>query len=394
MPYFYLILLRREEVEIMKGKNSKFEKFSKWIVIITAMAMGIFTGILIPELGGETRGLIKGFIYVMLSYALAIYLQIIVHEFGHYAMGKLTGYDFVSFRIASWVLARIDGELKIKRYKLAGADGQCLMSPPEADEEGKYPVMLYNLGGGLFNIIIGLISWNLLYKNIDLPDLLRILGGVSSIVGGYLAFINLVPLKPGGMPNDGLNLYNLINDEDSRRAFWLQLKINEYLTDGNRLRDINPSWLKRAEGVDLDNPLINAIESFRVNYYMDRREFEKARELMGEIMVKNYKLVSIHKYELILDLAYLEMLDGNYDNVRSLLDKEIRKYIKATKDSLPSKRRFLHAYELFINRDEEAARVEKEKFEEISEDFLFSSEAQGDRELIELSKREYQKKNI
>lgn len=378
----------------MKGKNSKFEKFSKWIVIISAMAMGVFTGIFIPELGGDSTGIISGFIYVMVSYVLAIYIQIVVHEFGHYAMGKLTGYDFVSFRIASWVLARIDGKLELKRFKLAGADGQCLMSPSEMDEEGHYPVILYNLGGGLFNIVIGLISWNLLYKNVNLPDFLRILGGINSVVGGYLAFINLLPLKPGGMPNDGLNLYNLINDEDSRRAFWLQLKINEYLTDGNRLRDIDPSWLKRAEGVDLDNPLINAIESFRVSYYMDRREFQKARELMEEIMVNNYKLVSIHKYELILDLAYLEILDGNYDNVRSLLDKEIKKYIKATKDSLPSKRRFLHAYELFINGDEDSAKIEEETFESISEDFLFSSEAQGERELIELSKREYEKINM
>ena len=77
---------------------------------------------------------------------VAIVLHIILHESGHLLMGLATGYRFSSFRIASIAFVRKDGQIRVRRYKLAGTGGQCLMLPPEMPVE-QVPFFWYNAGG-------------------------------------------------------------------------------------------------------------------------------------------------------------------------------------------------------------------------------------------------------
>ena len=66
---------------------------------------------------------------------VAIVLHIILHEGGHLLMGFATGYRFISFRIASVAFIRKEGRIRIRRFRLAGTGGQCLMSPPDMTPE-------------------------------------------------------------------------------------------------------------------------------------------------------------------------------------------------------------------------------------------------------------------
>ena len=60
----------------------------------------------------------------------AMFFHMIVHEAGHLVFGLLTGYKFSSFRILSFLWQKEDDGLKLKRLKVAGTAGQCLMAPP------------------------------------------------------------------------------------------------------------------------------------------------------------------------------------------------------------------------------------------------------------------------
>lgn len=84
---------------------------------------------------------------------LSFWLQAILHEGGHLVCGLLSGYRFLSFRVGSFTLLRQNGRLVLRRFYLPGTGGQCLLEPPDGDE---VPFRLYNLGGGLANLLSAL----------------------------------------------------------------------------------------------------------------------------------------------------------------------------------------------------------------------------------------------
>ena len=84
---------------------------------------------------------------------LAVLIHIVLHEAGHLVFGLMSGYHFSSFRIGSHMLMKEDGKLVHRKIKIEGTGGQCLMSPPEM-VDGKFPVVLYNLGGSIANLVV------------------------------------------------------------------------------------------------------------------------------------------------------------------------------------------------------------------------------------------------
>ena len=91
------------------------------------------------------------------AFLLALLAQITLHEGGHLVCGLLSGYRFCSFRVGSLMWMKVDGHLRLRRLRLAGTDGQCLMSPPDM-VDGRLPVTLYNFGGALANLLFNLIT--------------------------------------------------------------------------------------------------------------------------------------------------------------------------------------------------------------------------------------------
>lgn len=92
----------------------------------------------------------------ILAFIVSLLIIIPVHEFGHLICGLLSGYKFVSFRIFNLTFVNIDGKIRVKHYSVAGTGGQCLLSPPDFPLD-KIPTTLYNFGGVLANIILGLV---------------------------------------------------------------------------------------------------------------------------------------------------------------------------------------------------------------------------------------------
>lgn len=63
----------------------------------------------------------------------------------------------MSYRLGSFIWVKTPDGIKFRRYSIAGTGGQCLLSPPDMDENGMFPVMLYNFGGSIFNAALSLI---------------------------------------------------------------------------------------------------------------------------------------------------------------------------------------------------------------------------------------------
>ena len=128
--------------ENKKNKKNKGGLLSTIICMLIGAAFGLMSVIFIEEYGLEAK---SAFTFLVVS-VVSFMLHIIIHELGHMEAGLISGYKFSSFRVGSLTWIKENGKIKLKRYKIKGTGGQCLMIPPENDEEN-YPVIFYNLGG-------------------------------------------------------------------------------------------------------------------------------------------------------------------------------------------------------------------------------------------------------
>ena len=186
------------------GKKSWWQL---WIVMILYFSLGGVCGALISryvKAMNETEvtilTILQGVIVLVIIMYAAYIVQIIIHEAGHLIFGLLTGYKFSSFRIFSFMWVKENGKLKLKHLSLAGTGGQCLMTPPELIN-GKYPYLLYNLGGSITNMITACIFFVIyiaLHNYLFLSYFLLML----SLLGVVSAIINGVPMKLGIINND------------------------------------------------------------------------------------------------------------------------------------------------------------------------------------------------
>ena len=158
----------------MEKENKKKFKLQNVIGIIFFMAIGFFCGILMAEYIFTKENPLFEFIVLFAAMYITMFLQIIIHEGGHLICGLLTGYKFVSFRIGSFTLIKINGKIKVKKLSLAGTGGQCLLSPPEM-KDGKIPYVLYNLGGSILNLITAAIFLilGIILKNTEIRRIMR-----------------------------------------------------------------------------------------------------------------------------------------------------------------------------------------------------------------------------
>ena len=143
----------------------------------------------------ELTGLI-----ILLTFYLYVtqFMHVIIHETGHFLFGRLSGYQLISFRVFSLMWLKKNHHISLKRYRLKGTAGQCLMAPPDIQDDS-FPFVLYHLGGCLMNLIISF----LLILIIVIFSISNLFFIVFIIVGLWMSFINAIPISMDGFINDG-----------------------------------------------------------------------------------------------------------------------------------------------------------------------------------------------
>lgn len=367
------------------------DKLKKVIKIIPGLLIGFILGYIsveyLNDIIGDFSNPILGFIFIFIMIFISFYLNIIIHESGHLVFGLLSGYSFVSFRILSLILVKIKGKFYLKKYHIPGTGGQCLLLPPEVDKNYNYPVTLYNLGGGIFNIIFSIIFF--LSFNIVDSNVLKLFLFLSGTMGILSAIINLIPLKAKGLFNDGSNLILIKKDYHARRAFFLQLKINYLLTNGIRFKDMDEEYFEVDKEADYNNYIINSIIISKANYYLDKLELDNAKEYILKLLNSDMKLLDIHVLELKCELLFLEIINNNKSKVESIYNKNLKKYIDFSKKYTPGRRRLLYAYELIINEDIDKANEELKKFNKLKKSYPYLADIYTEEDLINLVDNKY-----
>lgn len=321
------------------------------------------------------------FILLLVLYA-AIFFHIIIHEGGHYICGKISGYKLSSFRIGSLMFIKKNNKTELKRYKLVGTGGQCLMIPPSCrDSCYSFPYALYNLGGIIANIFFSTIAI-MLYVLLESRGIVPVFLCTFAIIGFTVAILNGVPMKIGGVANDGYNVLSLGKDAEARRALWLQLAINGRMTEGQRLKDMPQEWFELPEDADMSNPLVCACAVFKGNRCHDQLDFKSAQELYKKLLEDTAGMLEIYKNEVRCELMFYEIIgQSRKDEIDRLYTKKLRKYIKAT-SSYISRQRLMYACELLINKNQQEADKRLKAFEKACSKYPYSAEIESEREII------------
>ena len=374
----------------MISKKKKKIQWQQYIGVLFFMMIGAICGFLMITYIESTIGdgadlsenlftLVSLFVFMYVGF----FLHIIIHEGGHLIFGKLSGYTLSSFRIGSFMWLKENDTICFRRFSLSGTGGQCLMAPPEM-RDGKIPVILYNLGGSLMNVITGSIFFALHVVFSEFAYL-SIVFLMFSIIGFASALMNGVPMRMGTVDNDGYNAWALNRNPDAMRAFWVQMKANERISKGVRLKDMPDEWFEMPTDEAMKNSLVSTIGVFACNRLMDAHRFEEADALMTRLLCMDSGMVGLYRNLLICDQIFCELIAQKRDQrIRTKMSKDQKKFMKSMK-TFPSVIRTEYAYALLWEKDLEKAEKIKERFEKCAKTYPYPSDIQSERELIEIA---------
>jgi hypothetical protein len=322
----------------------------------------------------------------------AFVIHIIAHEGGHCIGGLFSGYEFASFRVFNFMVVKRDGRCHLKKFHIVGTGGQCLMAPPQPYRPD-YPYRLYNLSGGLTNLIIAAVCV-LLYLPVlsaghDLDWMFLILNPLI-VAGVYCGVTNLFPMTIGGVNNDGWNLLHLGKDPVARRILWLLLDVMAIINRGGQFRDLPEEWFLPAGQTgqdikpDYGDTFQCALGVYRFNYLEDVGRMAEAQALAETILAAGDRVSSLYRYELTCEVIFLELIgEGRLDKVERLYTPALKRYIKLT-DSYPQRQRLHYAMALLYHRDEAAAAKALEGFKKACRSYPNDGEISSEWELIGL----------
>lgn len=365
--------------------SNKDNKIKQYIPILFFMIIGAICGVLIiryiESVEKSTGEIIFSAIILLIGIYVAIFLQIIIHEGGHLIFGLLTGYGFSSFRVGSIMWIKVEEKIKFRKLSLAGTGGQCLLTPPEI-KDGKFPYVLYNLGGCIVNFISALIfAWIAL--SIKAFDLLSLILLIISVVGIGFALLNGIPMRLGAVDNDGYNAFSLGKDKEALRAFWIQLKVNEKVSTGVRLKDMPNDWFEIPSNVSMRNSITATIGVLKCSRLMDQMKFEESDQLMQKLLGMETGIVGLYRNLMVVDRIYCELVGENRrDILNKMLDKEQKKFMKAMKN-FPSVIRTKYAYAIISEKNYDEAAGAKKMFEKVALRYPHPSEIAAERQLMD-----------
>lgn len=371
----------------MSKKKQKMQ-WQQIVGILFYLVLGGICGIVIGKYTGNFNsekpfGVLLTTAALLLFMYISIFIHIIIHELGHLVFGLVSGYSFCSFRIFSFMWIKTDGKVQFKRLSVVGTGGQCLMSPPSLID-GKFPVVLYNLGGSLMNTITSL-PFLILTLFLGNNSLFANTLFIFSLTGIMIAAMNGIPMRLGVIDNDGYNALSLGKNKSALSAFWIQTQVVSLTAMGTRLKNMPKEWFSIPEDAEMKNSMTATLGVFTCNRLMDEEKFAEAEKNITHLLEIDSGITGLHKSLLICDKIYCEAIRENRTEVISeLLTKEQIKFMKSMKN-FPSVIRTQYVLALFCEKNTVKAYTIKKQFINIEKTYPYKPDIESEKELMEIA---------
>lgn len=249
---------------------------------------------------------------------------IIIHEFGHFVCGKLTNYSFFYFRIGKNIYIKKNNKIKKHRENISQViGGQCIMMPSKQTITKK-KFFLYNLGGGLFNLITFMIFITIFIfiKNPYIASITLLFATMN--FGSFL--LNVIPTN-FNIANDGYNIRLIKKYPENLNAFYdiLELEKYKYLN----LSQIDCT-LHLEKYLDWSINGSNLLFSIKYELYKTailKANYLQAREILGELIQQRKKFNKAQENLLVLtDYIHSIIFDKDIKRttyIRKQIDKNL-----------------------------------------------------------------------
>ena len=304
-----------------------------------------------------------------------------MHEAGHLIAGLWYKFKFVSFRVANLTLIKEEGKYKIKKFHIAGTGGQCLLSPPEETPSRK-AVIGYLAGGALLNFATAILFFFIWMRADNLY--LDFLALYMWVIGLLFALLNGLPLKVGGITNDGYNIRLVAKDNESKQNILTQLYINAACQQGIRPRDMPEEWFKNREVTDYKNVFQVSERLTFASRLIDKREYDSAHAMLDDLHGHSKEIIGVLANEIDCELLYLELCHRkDLTRADELYTDTLKKYVEQASQTMSSKQRVLCSLAHFKENNPEAATAIYQKVVSKKDSYLMLGEVVSDIDLME-----------
>lgn len=311
-------------------------------------------------------------LWMLIAVLLAFILHIILHEGGHLVAGLLTGYRFVSFRFLNFTLINRDGRLQWRNFDLAGTGGQCLMAPPDKPLE-EIGTRLYNAGGVLANILIVLLSLILVWA-FDLPHWLNELLIIMAFIGIVTALTNGIPMKLGGVANDGYNLLQMEKDLPGKQSFCNILDINARSQEGETYSEMPERLFALPQPIDWKNSMHVGSVLSAATRLLALHQWEDAYQLLTEALNHKDEYMMLYQQETENMMIQACILTRRDDEARLHYTKEVEKHISQHASTQSDKQFTSMAIALVLDGDRSKAEALLQNLEANRDKFIHQSD--------------------
>ena len=368
-------------------KKMKIEQFIYSLISILGFAciggcIGYVIGTIQKRMGGNISGLklcvmaLLALTAIFLSYTINICL----HEIGHMIFGLISGYEFSSLRFGKLMLAKENGKLRFCKYDMPGTGGQCIMTAPKVDAE-KMPVVLYNLGGLVMNLVvllIGIIVFVIVSDSHFVVGMIFLMFAMTSLV---ILITNGLPFTQMG--TDGANTIILLKDKFSREAFRNQLEVVRYLSQNYSVREMPEELFLFDKQIPMTNPLITAQAVSCFNYYSVSGKYQEAKEMASYILENAKSINSLHEKILYGEQLFITtVIDKNLEAAKEQYKLHRKELNKAA--GFISMQRVLYAYYSLVEVSQKKASQYAKLFENSVKNYPYPKDAAIEKEQFDL----------
>ncbi len=311
-------------------------------------------------------------IWILIAVLIASILSVVLHEGGHLVAGLLTGYRFVSFRYLNWTLIRRNGRLQWRNYELAGTGGQCLMAPPDRPLD-QIDTRWYNAGGVLANILIAVIAALLIWA-CDLPHWLDELLVIMIILGLFIGLGNGIPMKMGGVANDGLNLKQLEKDIPGKQCFCNILEVNARSQEGEPYAAMPERIFTLPQPIDWSNSMHVGAALSSATRMIALHQWEEAYKLLSEAMDHKEDYMELYQLEVENMMTQVCIATGRDEEARQHYSEKVAKHVERHAPTQSDKQLTTMAVALALEGDRPKAEEVLSKLEADRDKYIHQSD--------------------
>lgn len=327
---------------------------------------------------------IQQFGLLLVVFAISFIIQIFIHELGHLLFGLISSYEFSSFRILSYLIIKKDGKLKLERYTIPGTAGQCLMKPKTKDASLS-SALIFNLGGGILNIIVSLTLLIIHYKFIE-GSSFSMYSRALIAAGVFAAITNLIPMKMGQITNDGYNVLQLIKDPTSLQVFNETLIVQDFITRGSTYDEVPQELLYFNEDYDYNNSLLAGSLAFYHASLVNKESYEKAYNLSEKIIADYPKMIEHYQNYFKLNLLSFDILSRDDQKDIKSRYNDFEKIIKQSPNSIDILR-MQYSYHSLITKNLKLAKDFKHEYNKFIKLAPFEADVKIETQLFALTNK-------